>query len=112
MVINRLQKQLYNKEQRAKKQRSLTTMATIVTEPAFVEMVKEIKQAAKEKKAKKEATQIACTRKKALRDLRTAWYNDEEGLEDTPALPVRAPRTHQGVVCKNYYEDSDAEYVP
>src|SRR5258706_1357637 len=71
MVINRLQKQLYNKEQRAKKQRSLTTMATTVTEPAFVEMVKEIEQAAKERRQKREATQITRTRKKALRDLRT-----------------------------------------
>jgi hypothetical protein len=111
MVIGRLQQQINQKEQHAKKQGSLTTMVTIVTEPVFVERVKQIKRAAKAKKAK-EATQKASARKKALRELRTVLDNGDKDPEDTPVLPVQAPCACQGVVCRNYCEDSNAEYIP
>ena len=159
MVIRCFQQQVYQKEQCAKRQGSLTTLATIATEPVFIEVVKGIEKATKARKAKKEANQEAHTRRKALRALKTALDNSEEdgdgggvdlgqihaelqqlGIapalwptkptkqpmkhsarkgksvnkspEELSVLSVQAPHTCQGVVCRNYCEDSDSDYMP
>ena len=70
MAIDRFQQQVYQKEQCGKTQGSLTTMVTIATESAFIDMVKEWENAANAKKARREATQKARVRKTILRDLK------------------------------------------
>ncbi len=64
MVTRHFQQQIYQKEWHTKRQGSLTTLATIATEPVFIAVVKGIKKAAKAKKAKKEAGQEAHARRK------------------------------------------------
>src|SRR5258706_1224104 len=78
MAINQFQQQVYQKEQHGKMQCSLTTMATIATESAFIEMVKERENATNAKKARREATQKARARKKALNDLKAMVNNVRE----------------------------------
>ena len=51
MAINWFQQQVHQKEQHRKLQGSLTTMATIATESAFIEMVKDRENATNAKKA-------------------------------------------------------------
>ncbi len=53
-------------------------MATIATESAFIEMVKERENATNAKKARREATQKARARKKALNDLKAMVNNVRE----------------------------------
>ena len=87
----------------------LTTLATIATEPVFVEVVKEIEKAVKAKKAKKEARQEASTRRKCST---RKGKSVSKALEEMSVLSVQAPHTYQGVVCRNYCEDSDSDYMP
>jgi len=68
MVISQLQGQIYQKEQHTNRQGSLTTLTTIATDPVFIDVVKEIENATKMKKAKQEANQAARAMKKALCD--------------------------------------------
>ena len=72
MVISQLQGQIYQKEQCTNRQGSLTTLTTIATDPVFIEVVKEIENATKMKKAKQEANQAARAMKKALKVNQTA----------------------------------------
>ena len=109
MVIRHLQQQIYQKEQNGKRQGLLTTLATIATELVFVEVVKEIEKAVKAKKAKKEARQEASTRRKhSTRKGKSV----SKALEEMSILSVQAPHTRWGVVCRNYCEDSDSDYMP
>lgn len=89
MAINRFQQQVHRKEQRGKSQGSLTTMATIATESAFIEMVKERENAANAKRARREATQKATARKKTLKDLKAALHNAQEDLSGDNSFDLR-----------------------
>lgn len=80
MAINQFQQQVHQKEQHGKSQGSLTMMATIATEPAFIEMVKERENTANAKRARREATQKATARKKTLKDLKATLHNAQEDL--------------------------------
>jgi len=94
MVIRCFQQQIYQKEQHAKRQGSLTTFATIATESVFIEVVKEIEEAAKAKKAKEARQEASARRKCSARKGKLGSKVPEE----MPVLSVQAPHTHQGVV--------------
>ena len=64
-------------------QGSLTTMATIATESAFIEMVKERENAANAKRARREATQKATARRKTLKELKAALHDVGEDTGDS-----------------------------
>jgi len=78
MVIGWYQRQICQKEQRANRKGSLTTLTTIATDPVFIEVVKGIENATKMKKAKQEANQVA----KAMRKLLKANGAAPDGTED------------------------------
>jgi len=103
MVISQLQGQIYQKEKHTNRQGSLTTLTTIATDPVFIEVVKEIENATKMKKAKQEANQAARAMKKALKVNQTA-ANGTEG--DRSGEGTDGDRAHAGL------QQSDAAPAP
>ena len=105
MVISWYQGQIHQKEQHANRQGFLTTLTTIATDPVFVEVVKEIENATKMKKAEKEANQAAKAMRKALKANGTAPDGTEgdrgrggtdrdqahAGLQQSDAAPAQWP---------------------
>lgn len=67
MALNKLQQQVYRKEQGSKKGASMTALAAIATEATFIDAVKAREDAAKAKKTQQEANKAARAAQAALK---------------------------------------------